>query len=147
MWGIARTPILSQYYCLRGILGIGRYLEAVRRKILWVIRQFLIILTIKKEKINARRNKSHSFPSLFQNFIFHNSDSACVAEECIFSNIVEFIEKILWECLQTACIRICKYNLLRRGQWILSSGLINYLKISTWWFHYISICIEQQIIT
>ena len=126
MWGIERTLIFRQYYCLRRIFGIGRYLEAVRRKILRVICQFLIILTIKKEKINARGNKSDYFLSLFWNFILHSSYPACVAKECMFINIFKFIKKMLWECSQTACIRICEYNLLR-GKWILGSGLINYL--------------------
>ena len=43
----------------------GWYLEAVRRKILRVIHRFLVILTIKKENINARRNQSYYFLSFF----------------------------------------------------------------------------------
>ena len=61
-----------------------RYLEAARRKILRVIHRFLVISTIKKENINARRNKSYYFLSFFWNFIFYNSYPVCVAKESIF---------------------------------------------------------------
>ena len=70
MWGIARTLIFRQYYCLWGILGIGTYLEAVRRKILRVIHRFLMILTIEKKNINARRNKSFFFHPSSKNSSF-----------------------------------------------------------------------------
>ena len=54
--------------------------------------------------MNARRNKSYYFLSFFQNFDFHNSYPAYVAKECIFFKILEFIEKMLWECPQAAFI-------------------------------------------
>ena len=101
-----------QYYCLRRIFWIGRYLEAVRRKIMRVIRRFFLISTFNKENINARRNKSYYFLSFFKNFIFHNSHPACVAKESIFSSL--------------NLLRKCSGNSLN-GKWILSSGLINYL--------------------
>ena len=77
MWGIARTLIFRQYYCLRGFLGIGRYLEAVRRKILIDIRRFLIILTINKKNINAQWNKFFFHPSKTSSSYWYALDPKC----------------------------------------------------------------------
>ena len=102
--------IFLQYYCLRGIFEIGRYLKAVRRKISRVVRRFLIILTIKNENINARRNKSYSFhpssrPSSFITLIQH-----VLQKECIFSTFLNLLRKCSGNALKLlACESASSY--------------------------------------